>query len=67
MSDTIVTIRLPAGLLTELKRLAKERYFVDESEFVRGILRKEHAKSGSGALSDAVIDDLKKRLKEDAK
>ena len=63
MTDVIVTIRLPPPLLAELKRLAREQYYVDASELVRGILRRKYEKSvsaGSELLSESIIGDIKK-------
>lgn len=68
MTDRIVTIRLPASLLGELKKLADERFFIDESELIRNVLRKNYDRSvNPGVLSDAIMDGLKRRLKEGRK
>jgi Arc/MetJ-type ribon-helix-helix transcriptional regulator len=67
MTDCIATIRLPPSLLSELKKLADEQYFIDESELIRNVLRKNYDRSvnaGQVILSDALIEGLKKRLKE---
>jgi Arc/MetJ-type ribon-helix-helix transcriptional regulator len=70
VKDAIVTIRLPPSLIHELKKLADEQFFIDESELVRNILRKNYgrsANSNQGILSDFIIDGLKKRLKGERK
>ncbi len=42
MSDLIVTIRVPEGLLSELNGVVKEDHFLDLSEAVRSILRSHY-------------------------
>ena len=40
MNDILVTVRLPGGMLEELKRAAETDHFIDMSEAVRSIVRK---------------------------
>ncbi|MBS3130843.1 hypothetical protein J4212_00265 [Candidatus Woesearchaeota archaeon] len=50
MTDVLVSIRMPKSLLDELKQLAKEQHFLDLSEQLRSIVRKEWAKAQSPEL-----------------
>ena len=63
MTEVIVTIRLSPSLLAEVSKVSKEEHYLDQSEFVRSVLRKKFEESSRGnsrALADAIIADIKK-------
>ncbi len=41
MKDTIVSIRIPKSLVTELKEITEKKHFLDLSELIRTIIRKK--------------------------
>ncbi|MBI2133935.1 hypothetical protein HYU11_04605 [Candidatus Woesearchaeota archaeon] len=54
MSDIIVTLRLPQGLLDEVRHASEEDHFMDVSELVRSITRKSWL-----AYSDPYLFEVK--------
>ena len=59
MDDVMVTVRMPKSLAYRLKDLTKERHFMDLSEQVRSIVRKNWMAYTNPELS------LIKKLRED--
>ena len=45
MNDSVVTVRMPKGLLLDLKDLTEKHNYMDISEAIRSILRKEYMES----------------------
>jgi metal-responsive CopG/Arc/MetJ family transcriptional regulator len=41
MKDTVISIRLPASLVQELKELAQKNHYLDLSEQIRTIIRQK--------------------------
>ncbi len=39
IADKIVSVRMPASLVSELKLLSKEQHYLDTSEAIRSLLR----------------------------
>jgi len=68
LNDVIVSVRMPRGLVTELKQLAKRNHFMDISEAIRSILRQKYLNSRSAILPKGtkdLIGKLKKVLEGD--
>ena len=42
MNDTIITVRMPRGLIKDLRKVTEEHHFMDISETIRSILRKKY-------------------------
>ncbi|GEM_PF-5870884 len=59
MNDVLVTIRIPEAMLQELRKAAEQDHFMDLSEAVRNIIRKNWA-----AKSDPYLYELR-RLREE--
>ena len=65
MSDMIVTVRVPKSLLYELRRVSSEDHFLDLSEAVRSILRKNWISSSDkniyeiGKLREEIAESIK--------
>ena len=45
MNDSVVTVRMPKGLVEDLNKLIEKQHYMDLSEAIRSILRKEYLKS----------------------
>ncbi len=41
MKDTIISIRIPSSLVTELKELTEKKHFLDLSELIRTVIREK--------------------------
>ncbi len=50
MNDPIISIRMPSGMVEEVKRLSAERHFLDMSEALRSIIRNKWIKSAGISL-----------------
>ena len=59
MNDVLVTIRIPEAMLQELRKAAQHDHFMDISEAVRNIIRKNWA-----ASSDPYLYELRKLREE---
>lgn len=44
-ADVLVTVRLPASLVEELKLLVQKHHYMDTSEAIRGVLRRKWEQS----------------------
>jgi len=51
LSDTIVGIRMPQGMLKALKQLSEKKHFIDISELIRGIAR-QHWQQEQGVKAE---------------
>ena len=67
MNDVLVSVRMPESLLSKLKELAKRDHFMDVSEEIRSITRKNWFKFTHPELIEVkrlrkdILDGLKKR------
>ncbi|MFA6073364.1 MAG: hypothetical protein WC758_04590 [Candidatus Woesearchaeota archaeon] len=41
MKDVMISVRIPSGLLKELKEITEEKHYLDLSEHVRSIIREK--------------------------
>ena len=63
MND-IVSVRMPKGLVQQLKELSSEKHYLDLSELIRTIVRQKSQQYGSPYAEDVrrIITDLEKEL-----
>ncbi|MFH1649729.1 MAG: ribbon-helix-helix domain-containing protein [Candidatus Woesearchaeota archaeon] len=63
MND-IVSVRMPKGLVHQLKELSSEKHYLDLSELIRTIVRQKAQQYGSPYAEDVrrIITDLEKEL-----
>lgn len=60
--DTIVAVRMPKGLVEELKDLQKINHFMDISDEIRYVIRKYAFNVGTEHIdSEKTIQELKKK------
>lgn len=70
MSDVLISARVPASLVLELKEFSQKNHYMDLSEAVRSILRRkweEHSDPLAyevGQLRRSIQDELKKGIAE---
>ena len=70
LTDVMVSIRMPKSLISELKVLAKDQYFLDLSEQIRSIARKKWIEYTNPELfelkklRESIEDELKKKSVE---
>ena len=65
MNDILVSVRMPESLLSKLKELAKKDYFMDVSEEIRSITRKNWFRFTHPEL--IVIERLRKDILNEVK
>jgi Arc/MetJ-type ribon-helix-helix transcriptional regulator len=61
MKDTMVSIRMPEALAKELEQQAVEEHFLDLSEFIRSIVRKEWLQRAKPDVASE-LQSLRKRI-----
>lgn len=64
MTDVMVSVRMPETLLIELQELVEEHHYLDLSEEIRSIVRKQWMKSTKPELSEmkALRSTIEKEL-----
>ena len=65
MNDVLVSIRMPASLLSKLKEFAEKDHFMDVSEEIRSITRKNWFKFAHPELM--VVERLRKDVLNEVK
>ena len=65
MNDVLVSVRMPESLLLELKKLAEKEHFMDISEEIRSITRKNWFKFTHPELM--VIEKLREDISTEVK
>jgi Arc/MetJ-type ribon-helix-helix transcriptional regulator len=61
----MVSVRMPKSLLTELKKLAKDQYFLDLSEEIRSITRRKWIQYTNPELFE--LKKLRKSIEDEIK
>lgn len=72
MAERVVTVKMPASLVKELRSLTKEHHYIDLSEQIRSVVRQKCLKYSSpyddlGRMRDQLeqqIKDVSKQRKE---
>ena len=71
MSDVLVSVRMPESLLLKLKKLAEKEHFMDVSEEIRSITRKNWFKFAHPELMELkrlrkdILDEIKKKSEKE--
>jgi len=65
MADVMISVRMPEGLVNELKELAKSKHFMDLSEEVRSIVRERWLESKDPYLYE--VKKLRSEIKSELK
>ncbi|MFH1642054.1 MAG: hypothetical protein ABIC04_04090 [Nanoarchaeota archaeon] len=71
MSDVLVSVRMPESLLSKLKELAEKEHYMDVSEKIRSITRKNWLKSMYPELAEVarlrkdIMDEIRKKSEKE--
>ena len=52
MNDPVVSVRMPKGMIKEVRKLSRENHFLDMSEALRSIIRQKWVKSSGVSLKE---------------
>jgi Arc/MetJ-type ribon-helix-helix transcriptional regulator len=66
MKDVMVSIRMPEALAKELEQRAAQEHFLDLSEFIRSIVRREWLQQAKPDII-AELHALRKKVEEELK
>ena len=66
-NDILISVRLPASLIDELKLYAHRHHYVTVSELLRSIIREQNLKDTKESESDSEILNELRKLKEQMK
>ena len=66
MKDTMVSIRMPESLAKKLAIKAEQEHFLDLSEFVRSVVRREWQKNAKPDIASE-LKSLSKKVEEELK
>lgn len=66
MKDTMVSIRMPEALAKELAQQAEKEHFLDVSEFIRSVVRKEWQKHTKPDIASE-LQSLRKKVENELK
>ena len=71
MNDILVSVRMPSSLLSKLKELAEKEHYMDLSDAIRSITRKNWLKAMYPELLELkrlrkeVVDEIKKKSEKE--
>jgi Arc/MetJ-type ribon-helix-helix transcriptional regulator len=63
MKDTLVSIRMPEGLAKDLEQQSQQEHFLDLSEFIRSVVRKEWLRQTNPQLAE--LQSLRKKVEDE--